>query len=195
MSRRQYSCGPAAAGVALPKNAAQAIDAAPKVKSFFHVLSPRFVCGLEGPRETRPSRPAFELVKGCEERLAGNHVDVEARLLCSALKMGTGSSTVQSPPAIETMPCGSTSSTPEVFQSAAANSLAQATGLTLLEQNFESGSPRYRSATAKACTRSFSTASLCGSLAMESGATCSRERSRAVSETLSRIIHVAAEFI
>jgi hypothetical protein len=51
--------------------------------------------------------------------------------------MGTGWSAVQSPPAIETMPCGSTTSTPEVFQSAAADSLAQATGLTLLEQNFE----------------------------------------------------------
>ena len=35
MSRRQYSCEPAAAGAALPKNAAQAIAAAPKVKSFF----------------------------------------------------------------------------------------------------------------------------------------------------------------
>jgi hypothetical protein len=33
------------------------------------------------------------------------------------------------------MPCGST---PEVFQSAGADSLAQATGLTLLEQDFES---------------------------------------------------------
>jgi len=34
MSRRQYSCGPAVAGAALPKNAAEAIAAAPKVKSF-----------------------------------------------------------------------------------------------------------------------------------------------------------------
>jgi len=33
------------------------------------------------------------------------------------------------------MPCGST---PEVFQSAGADSLAQATGLTPLEQDFES---------------------------------------------------------
>src|SRR5215471_19069252 len=33
--RRQYSCEPAAAGAALPKNAAEAIAAAPKVKSFF----------------------------------------------------------------------------------------------------------------------------------------------------------------
>jgi hypothetical protein len=72
-------------------------------QKLFHVLSPGFVCGLEGPRETRPSRPPFELVEGCEERLAGHHVDV-----------GTGWSTVQSPPAIETMPCGSTASTPEV---------------------------------------------------------------------------------
>jgi len=35
MSRRQYWCEPATAGAALPKNAAQAIAAAPKVKSFF----------------------------------------------------------------------------------------------------------------------------------------------------------------
>ena len=82
-------------------------------KAFSCSLS-RFARGLEGPRETRPSRPAFELVEGCKERLARNRVDVEARLLCSALKMGTGGSTVQSPPAIETMPCGSTTSTPEV---------------------------------------------------------------------------------
>jgi hypothetical protein len=35
MSRRQYSCGPAAAGAELPKNDAQAIAAAPKSQSFF----------------------------------------------------------------------------------------------------------------------------------------------------------------
>jgi hypothetical protein len=35
MSRRQYSCGLAAAGAALPKNAAQAIAAAPEVKTIF----------------------------------------------------------------------------------------------------------------------------------------------------------------
>jgi len=46
-----------------------------------------------------------------------------------------GWATVQSPPAIETMPGGSTL---EVFQSAGADSLARATGLTLLEQDFES---------------------------------------------------------
>jgi hypothetical protein len=40
------------------------------------------------------------------------------------LKMGTGRSTVQSPPAIETMPCGSNTSTARWFQSAAADSLA-----------------------------------------------------------------------
>jgi hypothetical protein len=32
--------------------------------------------GLERPRETRPSRPTVELVEGCEEWLAGNHIDV-----------------------------------------------------------------------------------------------------------------------
>jgi len=37
-----------------------------KSQKLFHVLSPEFVRGLEGPRETRPSRPAFELVEGCE---------------------------------------------------------------------------------------------------------------------------------
>jgi hypothetical protein len=36
------------------------------------------VRSLEGPRETRPSRPAVERR---EERLAANRVDVEARLL------------------------------------------------------------------------------------------------------------------
>src|SRR4051794_32941693 len=48
------------------------------------------VCGLEWPRETRPSRPAVELVEGCEERLAGNHVDVEARLLVVPVFVGEG---------------------------------------------------------------------------------------------------------
>src|SRR5205807_763062 len=48
------------------------------------------VPGLEGPRETRPSRPAVELVEGCEERLAGNHVDVEARLLVVPVFVGEG---------------------------------------------------------------------------------------------------------
>ena len=42
------------------------------------------------PRETRPSRPAVELVEGCEERLAGNHVDVEARLLVVPVFVGEG---------------------------------------------------------------------------------------------------------
>src|SRR6516162_11570375 len=44
-------------------------------------------------RETRPSRPAVELVEGGEggeERLAGNHVDVEARLLVVPVFIGEG---------------------------------------------------------------------------------------------------------
>src|SRR4051812_35474970 len=45
---------------------------------------------LKGPRETRPSRPAVELVEGCEERLAGNHVDVEAGLLVVPVFVGEG---------------------------------------------------------------------------------------------------------
>src|SRR3954462_8133576 len=48
------------------------------------------VRGLEGPRETRPSRPAVELVEGCEERLAGNHVDIETRLLVVPVFVGEG---------------------------------------------------------------------------------------------------------
>src|SRR5262249_38063318 len=40
------------------------------------------VCGLEGPRETRKSRPAVELVERCEERLAGNHVDRRRQAPC-----------------------------------------------------------------------------------------------------------------
>ncbi len=48
------------------------------------------VCGLEGPHETRPSRPAVELVERCEERLAGNDVDVEARLLVVPVFVGEG---------------------------------------------------------------------------------------------------------
>jgi len=44
-----------------------------KSKAFSCSLS-RIGSGLEGPRVTRPSRPAFELVEGSEERLAGNHV-------------------------------------------------------------------------------------------------------------------------
>src|SRR5262249_10079889 len=48
------------------------------------------VCGLERPRETRPSRPAVELVEGCEKRLAGNHVDVEARLFVVPVFVGEG---------------------------------------------------------------------------------------------------------
>jgi hypothetical protein len=48
------------------------------------------ICGLERPRETRPSRPAVELVEGCEERFAENHVDVEARLLVVPVLIGEG---------------------------------------------------------------------------------------------------------
>src|SRR5262245_28879029 len=48
------------------------------------------VRGLDGPRETGPSCPAVELVEGCEERLAGNHVDVEARLLVVPVFVGEG---------------------------------------------------------------------------------------------------------
>src|SRR3954451_14366178 len=48
------------------------------------------VRGLQGPRETRPSRPAVELVGGCKERLAGNHVDVEARFLVVPVFVGEG---------------------------------------------------------------------------------------------------------
>jgi hypothetical protein len=129
------------------------------------------------------------------ERLARNRVDVEARLLCSALKMGTGWSTVQSPPAIETMPCGSTNSTPKLVSICCGDSLAQATGLTLLEQDFESALAAIPNGYGRACTMSCGTASSCRSLATESGPICSRERSRAVSDMLNRIIHVAAEFI
>src|SRR5437762_7029129 len=46
------------------------------------------VRGFEGPRETRPSGPAVELVEGCEERLAGNDVDVKARLLVVPVFVG-----------------------------------------------------------------------------------------------------------
>ena len=48
-----------------------------------------------------------------------------SRYFCSALKIRTESSTVQSPPAIETMPCGSRL---EVFQSSGADSLAPGDG-------------------------------------------------------------------
>ena len=61
MSRRQYSCGLAAAGAVLPKNAAQAIAAAPEVRNFFMISLQDLVGGIEGPRETRPFRPAFEV--------------------------------------------------------------------------------------------------------------------------------------
>jgi hypothetical protein len=46
--------------------------------------------GLERPRETRPASAAVELIEGCEERLAGNHVDVEARLLVVPVFVGEG---------------------------------------------------------------------------------------------------------
>src|SRR5215471_17989689 len=88
MSRRQYSCGPAVAGAALPKNAAEAIAAAPKVKSFVMFSLQDLSVASRGRVKTRPSRPAFELVEGCEERLAGNHVDVEARLLVVPVFVG-----------------------------------------------------------------------------------------------------------
>src|SRR5436305_13002475 len=51
-----------------------------------HVLND--VRSFERPRETRPSRAAVELVEGREERLAGNHIDVEARLLVVPVFVG-----------------------------------------------------------------------------------------------------------
>src|SRR3954466_1226917 len=48
------------------------------------------VCGLERSRETRPSRPAVELVERCEERLARNDIDVEARLLAIPVFVSKG---------------------------------------------------------------------------------------------------------
>jgi hypothetical protein len=79
------------------------------------------------------------------------------------------------------MPCGST---PEVFQSAGADSLAQATGLTLLEQDFEwlaaipsdSGEGVYEGLRYSVTVRN---------LATEIGPTCSRERSRAATPSAS----------
>ena len=69
----------------------------------------------------------------------------------SALKIGTGSSTVQWPPVIETMPGGSTL---EVFQSAGANLLARGDGSDIAGTGLlNRRSPRYRAVTAKACTR------------------------------------------
>ena len=97
--------------------------------------------------------------------------------------MGTGWSTVQSPSAIETMPCGSTTSTPEVFQSAAADSSAQATDLTLLEHDFESALAAIPSGYGEGVCEGLR--SPCGSLATEIGPACSRERSRAATSSAS----------
>jgi hypothetical protein len=46
-SRRQYSCGAAAAGPALPKNAVQAIAVALKLKSFFMFALPGLFASAE----------------------------------------------------------------------------------------------------------------------------------------------------
>jgi hypothetical protein len=63
-------------------------------QKLFHGLSPGFVRGLEGRVKLGHSVPL------------------------SRSQIGTGWSTVQSPPVIETMPCGSTASTPEVVAAA-----------------------------------------------------------------------------
>jgi hypothetical protein len=66
-----------------------------------------------------------------------------------------------------------------------ADSLAQATGLTLLEQNFESALSAMPSGNGEGMERGGGTASPCGSLAMESGRACSRERSPAATSSAS----------
>ena len=78
------------AGAELSKEAAQAIAAAPEVKSFF-------MFSLQ------------DLFAASRDRVKLGH---SVRL--SSVQIGTGCSTVQSPPVIETMPRGSAASTPEV---------------------------------------------------------------------------------
>ena len=66
---------------------------------------------------------------------------------------------------------------------------------SLLEQDFESALAATPNGYVEGLYMSCGTASPCRSLATASGPICSRERSRAVSDMLNRIIHVAAEFI
>ena len=66
---------------------------------------------------------------------------------------------------------------------------------SLLEEDFESALAAMPNGYVEGLYMSCGTASPCRSLATASGPICSRERSRAVSDMLNRIIHVAAEFI
>jgi hypothetical protein len=81
------------------------------------------------------------------------------------------------------MPGGSTL---EVFQSAGADSLARATGLTLLEQDFESALAAIPSGYGEGVYEGLRCGvTVRGSLATESGPACSRERSRVATSSAS----------